>query len=147
MHDNPSSAEAIYAAKEDIVVAAQNFNRVNRAALKRIGRLMIAVAEDVSVDDQPAELETIQPRFMNPSIPSIASQTDALVKQAQAVPAFAGTRVFWEQLGYDESQVQRIMSDMRRSEARTGAMALLESKKEEDADADHVARDRSLSSS
>lgn len=117
VQDNPSSAEAIYAAKEDIVVAAQNFNRVNRAALKRLGRLMVAVKEGKSVDELPAEALSIEPRFMNPAVPSIASQTDAVVKQVGAVPEFANTRVFWEQLGYDDAQISRIQSDIRRSKA------------------------------
>lgn len=117
IHDNPSSAEAIYAAKEDIVIKAQNFNRDNTSALKRIGKLMLAVAEDTSVGELPDEMASITPRFMNPSIPSIASQTDAVVKQVGAVPEFANTRVFWEQLGYDDAQISRIQSDIRRAKA------------------------------
>lgn len=122
IHDNPSSAEAIYAAKEDIVIKAQNFNRDNKSALKRIGKLMLAIAENKSVEDLPSELQSIEPRFMNPAIPSIASQTDAIIKQAQTVPEFANTRVFWEQLGYDDAQILRIQSDIRRSQARSSAV-------------------------
>lgn len=115
IHDNPSSAEAIYAAKEDIVIKAQNFNRDNASALRRIGKLMYAVAEDIAVDELPQEVASMAPRFMNPAIPSIASQTDAVVKQVSAVPAFANTRVFWEQLGYDDAQIARIQSDIERA--------------------------------
>lgn len=118
IHDNPSSAEAIYAAKEDIVIKAQNFNRDNKSALRRIGKLMLAIAENKSMDELPKDVASIAPRFMNPAIPSIASQTDAVVKQASAVPEFANTRVFWEQLGYDDAQISRIMSDIRRNKAQ-----------------------------
>lgn len=129
IHDNPSSAEAIYAAKEDIVVKAQNFNRDNRSALRRIGRLMMAIAENTTIDKLSKEFLSIQPRFMNPSIPSIASQTDAVVKQASAVPEFANTRVFWEQLGYDDAQIARIMSDLRRNRAANALSAAFERSK------------------
>lgn len=124
IHDNPSSAEAIYAAKEDIVIKAQNFNRDNKSALCRIGRLMLAVAEGKKMSDLPSDIATIAPRFMNPAIPSIASQTDAVVKQVSAVPEFASTRVFWEQLGYDDAQIMRIQSDIRRARATAAASAI-----------------------
>lgn len=117
IHDNPSSAEAIYAEREDIVIKAQNFNRDNRSALKRLGMLMVAVAENTTIDALPAGVNTIEPRFMNPSLPSVASRTDAVVKQVSAVPEFANSRVFWEQLGYDDAQIARIQSDIKRAKA------------------------------
>ncbi len=125
VHDNPSSAEAIYAAKEDIVVAAQNFNRDNAAALRRVAKLMIAVAEDASVNDLKKDLSSIEPRFMNPSLPSLASRTDAVVKQVEAVPEFANSRVFWEMLGYDDAQIARIQSDIARSKASDAVRNLM----------------------
>lgn len=118
IHDNPASAEAIYAAKEDVIIEAQGFNRDNASALKRVARLMMAVAQGKAVGElAPSEL-SVQPRFTTPAIPSIASQTDAVIKQVSAVPEFAGTRVFWEQLGYSPDQIARIQSDIKRAEAQ-----------------------------
>lgn len=142
VQDNPSSAEAIYAAKEDIVVAAQNFNRVNRAALKRLGRLMVAVREKCSYGDLPPEAGSIEPRFMNPSIPSIASQTDAVVKQVKAVPQFANTRVFWEQLGYDDAQIARIQADIEKAKTKERISELLAPMEERSDDGDTTIADR-----
>ncbi len=132
IHDNPSSAEAIYAAKEDIVIKAQNFNRDNASALRRIGRLMFAVSEGMSVSELPPEIASMAPRFMNPAIPSIASQTDAVVKQVSAVPGFANTRVFWEQLGYDDAQIARIQSDMERAATKQRIAELMAPSQKED---------------
>jgi len=126
IHDNPSSAEAIYAEREDIVVKAQNFNRDNRSALKRLGKLMVAVAENTTMDALPVEVDSIEPRFMNPSLPSVASRTDAVVKQVSAVPEFANSRVFWEQLGYDDAQIARIQSDIRRAKAQDALTAMFQ---------------------
>lgn len=117
IHDNPSSAEAIYAAKEDAVIDAANFNRDNAAALRRVGMLMLAVSRGVSVAELTPAERTIRPRFMNPSMPSIVSQSDAMVKQVGAMPWIGESRVALEQLGYDEAQIMRLLSDKRRASA------------------------------
>ncbi|WP_270207986.1 phage portal protein [Eggerthella lenta] len=126
IHDNPSSAEAIYAAKEDAVIDAAKFNRDNRAALRRIALLMLAVSRGVSVSDLDDGERTVQPRFMNPSMPSIVSQSDAMVKQISAIPWIGESRVALEQLGYEDSQIMRLMSDKRKVEGR----ALMRSQQE-----------------
>lgn len=118
IHDNPASAEAIYAAKEDVIIEAQNFNRDNASSLKRLARLMMAVAQDKAVADLTETELSVQPRFANPAVPSVASRTDAVIKQVSAVPEFAGTRVFWEQLGYDDAQIARIQSDLKRADTQ-----------------------------
>ena len=127
IHDNPSSAEAIYAAKEDAVIDAAKFNRDNRAALKRLAMLMLAVSRGVSVGELDEDERTVQPRFMNPSMPSIVSQSSAMVQQIGAIPWIGESRVALEQLGYDEAQITRLLSDKRKVEAR----ALIQAQPEE----------------
>lgn len=119
IHDNPSSAEAIYAAKEDAVIEASNFNRDNRSALRRLGKLMLAVSRGVSMDELDKEELTIQPRFMNPAMPSIVSQSTAVIQQVSALPWMAESRVVLEQLGYDEEQIMRLVSDKRKAESKS----------------------------
>lgn len=131
IHDNPSSAEAIYAAKEDLVIEASNFNRDNRAALRRVGLLMMAVAQGVTVGDLTDADRTIQPRFMNPSIPSVVSQSDAMLKQISAVPWIADSRVALEQFGYDDAQIMRLMSDKNKSQANAAVASLIVPKAED----------------
>ncbi|MEG2933543.1 MAG: phage portal protein [Gordonibacter sp.] len=125
IHDNPSSAEAIYAAKEDLVIEASNFNRDNRSALRRIGLLMMAVAQGVAVGDLTDADKTIQPRFMNPSLPSVVSQSDAMVQQIGAIPWIGESRVALEQLGYDDAQIMRLMSDKKRAQANAVVASLV----------------------
>ena len=50
-------------------------------------------------------------------MPSIASQTDAMIKVVSAVPEFAGTSVFWEQLGFPEDIRRRIQSEIKSNAA------------------------------
>nr|WP_246600052.1 phage portal protein [Gordonibacter massiliensis (ex Traore et al. 2017)] len=118
IHDNPSSAEAIYASKEDAVVEAANFNRANRSSLVRVAKLMLAVSRGKSVADLSDDEKTVRPRFMNPSMPSIVSQSDAMVKQIDAIPWIGESRVALEQLGYDETQIMTLLSDKRKAESR-----------------------------
>ena len=118
IHDNPASAEAIYAAKEDAVIDAANFNRDNASALARIGKLALAVHRGITVDGLSEQERTLTPRFKNPAMPSIVSQSDAIIKQVSALPWLAESRVALEELGYDEAKIMRLASDKRRAEAR-----------------------------
>lgn len=118
IHDNPASAEAIYAAKEDAIIDAANFNRDNAAALARVGKLALAISRGVSVLDLDEAERTITPRFRSPDRPSVASQTAAMIQQASALPWLAESRVMLEQLGYDEAQIMRLLSDKAKADAR-----------------------------
>lgn len=126
IHDNPSSAEAIYAAKEDLVIEAENLNSTNGNSLRNIGLICLAILNRCSIDDLPAELKTISPRFKNPAMPSIVSQSDAMVKQASVAPYLAETEVFLEELGYNEEQRTRILNEKKRSSAGFSLMRMME---------------------
>ena len=57
-------------------------------------------------------------------MPSIAAQSDAMVKQASVVDWLPETSVFWEQLGYDEEQRTRIQSEKRRARGQASVNAI-----------------------
>jgi hypothetical protein len=113
IHDNPSSAEAIYAAREDLIISAQSLNAANGAALATVGKMALALAQKKTLDDLTPEELSIQPKFRRPDRPSVVSQSDAIVKQASVIPWLADTRVILEELGYDEAQIERLMADKR----------------------------------
>ena len=117
IHDNPSSAEAIYAAKEDLVIEAEHLNMTNGNSLRNIGLMMLAILNRCSIAELSDEYKTITPRFKNPAMPSIVSQSDAMVKQASVAPYLAETEVFLEELGYSEEQRTRIINEKKRAEA------------------------------
>lgn len=119
IHDNPASAEAIFAAKEDAIIDASNFNRDNASALARIGKLALAVTRGVSAADLDASEKTIKPRFRSPDRPSVASQTSAMIQQASVLPWLAESRVMLEELGYDDAQIVRLLSDKAKAEAKS----------------------------
>ena len=124
IHDNPSSAEAIYAAKESLVIEATDLNEDNGDALKTIGKMALAIAQNKTLSDLDENENSIQPHFMNPAMPSLVSQADAMVKAVSAAPWIANTNVFLEELGFDEATRRSMMNDKKRGEA-TDTVAMI----------------------
>ena len=129
--DNPSSAEAILAAKEGLVLEAEDLNASNGEALKNIGKMAMATLNNKAFIELDEVENSITPHFRNPATPSVVSQSDAMTKQAASAREdswFTGTRIFWEQLGYEQEQVDRILNDrdeaLRKSTLTTIANAL-----------------------
>lgn len=114
VQDNPSSAEAIYAAKEALIIEAEDLNESNGAAMRNVARMALAVAGNKPLDALTREEQSVGCYFMNPSRPSLASQTDAMLKQASVFPGIVRTRVYWEELGYRDEQIDEIMAQMDR---------------------------------
>ena len=123
IHDNPSSAEAMYAASEELIIEAEALNRTNGRALRNVARLVTAVRQGKTLAELTEDELAVRPNFKNPTRPSIASTADAMVKIAGALPDFAGTDVFWEQLGFSEDVRDRVRTQLRTSQARSAAMA------------------------
>ena len=118
VHDNPASAEAIYASKESLVVEAQDFNDDNTAALSNIGMMALALADNKALSELDDNQRSIMPRFKNPALPSVVSQADAMVKIAGVMPWVAESDVALEELGFTADQIRRLKSDKAKAEAR-----------------------------
>lgn len=129
VQDNPSSAEAIAASREDICIAAQDLIESNSVSLRNVALMAMAVAEDKTIDELSDTQKSVMAHFKDPSMPSIVSQADAMVKIAAADPDFAGTSVFYEQLGFDEATRDRIKSEKAKNEAKRAVAALMAPKK------------------
>lgn len=125
IHDNPASAEAIYAAKEDLIIEAEGLNETNGMALRNIGLLVAAISDNTTIDALPDDVKKMQPRFRNPAIPSVVSQSDAIIKQVSAIPWIAESQVVLEELGYTESQITRLLSDKRKIQSRKALEAII----------------------
>jgi hypothetical protein len=117
IHDNPASAEAIYAAKEDLIIEAQELNATNGRALKNLALMVTSMLVGRSVDALSDDERAVMPRFRNPAMPSVVSQSDAVIKQVSALPWLAETSVVLEELGYTAEQITRLLSDKRRRRA------------------------------
>lgn len=118
IQDNPSSAEAIYAAKEPLVVEAQNLNSDNGAALCNVALMALAVMDGTDFATERDRGLNIQARFRNPAMPSIVSQADAMTKMISAMPWLAESDVALEEFGFSDEQIQRLRSDRTRYQSR-----------------------------
>ena len=126
--DNPSSAEAIYAASEPLIIECQDLNDGARDSMKSLALMCIAAERDKGLDSLTDEERDMTANFVNPAMPSIVSQADAMVKIASVVPEFAGTDTFLEQIGMPEDMRRKALSEMRRKKA---AMELAEAMEKE----------------
>lgn len=122
VQDNPASAEAIYAAKEDLVMEVNAATRVWGAGLRQIATNIVMVRDNLS--EPPTELSGLRAKWQNPATPSIVSASDAFVKQASVMPWLADSEVGLELLGYDEATRTRLMSDKRRYDAKQSSQSL-----------------------
>lgn len=119
IHDNPASAEAIYAAKEDLVIEAESLNTTNGTALRNIGLMSLAISNASTVQTLTDNQRTLRVKWRPTDKPSIVSAADAMVKTAAAAPWIAETEVFLEALGFDDSTCRRLMSDKKKLQAQS----------------------------
>lgn len=115
VQDNPSSAEAIYAAKEDLIIEAKAATDVWGGSMRRAATTAVMLRDGLT--EPPAELRGLRAKWRNPATPSVVSAADALVKQVSALPWLAESEVALESLGYDTATIARLLSDKRRAQA------------------------------
>lgn len=118
VQDNPSSAEAIQAAREDVCLAASDLIEGNSTSLRNVALMAMAVEGSCTIDQLTDEQQSVMAHFKSPSRPSVVSQADAAMKIAKADAGFAGTEVFYEMLGFDRADIARIRAEKQRAEAR-----------------------------
>lgn len=122
---NPQSADAIRATENELVKKAQDFNRMNGVALRNVGLMAVAILDGVPFANVSPEVKTMKVKWKDPAHPSLPSQVDAMIKLASAEPGITKSRVFWEQSCFDETTVDRIMSDLRRNSGDSAINAIL----------------------
>ena len=118
IHDNPSSAEAIYAATEPLVIEVEDLNDNSRDAIKALMAMCVAAEADMPLDELPLNTLDFTVNFANPATPSVVSMADAAVKIAAAVPGFAGTESFWKMLGMPEDARTQVEAELVKANAQ-----------------------------
>ena len=112
VQDNPSSAEAIQASREDICLIAERDMNADRKTLARVVKAAMAIDQNTTTDAIDVD---VLAHFASPMITSQAASTDAAMKAAAVDTAFAGTEVFWEMQGFDDADISRIQAQERRN--------------------------------
>lgn len=121
--DNAQSADAMMAAQKDLVVDCTAADSVYGAALKRVGQDMIMLRDGLS--EPTDEMKTLEVRWRNPAMPSVIDSGDSMVKLISAFPWLSDTVVALEQVGFNDEQISRLLSEKRRNEAKSQVGDLL----------------------
>lgn len=123
VQDNPASADAMYAAKEDLITDTRTANLVwGRGAVKA---MQFAVRMRDDLDEVPDELRGLSAQFTDPAIVSPSAAADAFVKRASAIDGFASTEVGLESAGLTREQITRFQAEQRNrgAESRVSQLA------------------------
>lgn len=120
IHDQPASAEAIYAANEPLIIEATDVIEGNRESMRELARMCVAAELDVPYSALNSLQRDVTANYRNPAMPSIVSMADAAVKIAGAVDGFAGTPYFWKMIGLPEDARHEI--EQAQQAAATNAM-------------------------
>ena len=112
---NPTSAEAMAAQNQTLVLLAEQLNKGNGDALRTIAHMALAIANNTTIDELTVEQLDVVAHFKNPSMPSVAATADAAIKIASARPSFAQTDVFAEMLGFSQADIRRIKAQEQRA--------------------------------
>ena len=104
-------------------MAAEDCIEANRVSMRNVALMAMAVDGNTTIDGLTDEQRSVMPHFRNPMRPSLAATADAMTKIAAVVDGFTATREFWAGQGFDVAEVESILSQVRRSQARTTAMA------------------------
>ena len=124
VQDNPSSADAIQAAREDICLVAERDIEADKATLRRVCRAALAVDRNCAVADLPEVDADVMARFAPPMLNSLAARTDAALKIASVDEGFAGSAVFHEMVGMDEATIAQLESERARAASAAMVTAL-----------------------
>lgn len=121
--DNPSSDAAIQSQREPLRMIADDMVRVSTGALRRLAVTTVMIQDDVS--EPPEGTEQIQVKFAPTFRPSDSGASDAVLKQISALPWLADSPVILEKLNYSADDIERLLSDKKRGEAREALNELL----------------------
>lgn len=115
VQDNPSSAEAIQAAREDIcLVAARDIEQDGRT-LERVVRAALAVQANATTDALDEGALGVRAKFAKPMLFSDAARADWVTKVESVRPGFGQTDVAARMVGIDDADLEAVKSDETRA--------------------------------
>lgn len=120
---NPSSADAIFAAKETLITTTRDANAMWGFGAAQAAHLAIRLRD--GLDAVPAELRSLSAQFTDPAIVSPSARADAFSKLASSIDGFGGSEVGMEYAGLTREQIVRFQADKRRLQAGSRMDALV----------------------
>lgn len=112
---NPSSADAIFAAKETLITTTRDANEMWGHGAVSAMHLAIRLRDGLA--EVPAEMRSLTAQFTDPAIVSPSSRADAFSKLAVSIEGFGATEVGMEYAGLTREQIIRYQAERRRNQA------------------------------
>ena len=124
---NPSSADAIFAAKETLITTTRDANiRWDSAAASA---MRIAVMLRDGMTEPTDELRKLSIRSTDPAIVSPSARADAFSKLSAAIDGFGMSEVGMEFAGLSREQIIRFQTERQRDQAGSRFQGLIEAAK------------------
>ncbi len=124
VQDNPSSAEAIGAAREDICLIANRDIEQDKRTLERVIRAALAVQGNTTTDRLDEGALGIRAKFAKPMLFSDAARADWVTKVESVRPGFGKTDVAARMVGIDDADLDSVKSDETREASAAMAQAI-----------------------
>lgn len=119
---NPSSADAIFAAKETLITTTKDANALWGAGAVQAAQFAVMLRDNLSA--VPDEMRSLSAQFTDPSIVSPSARADAFTKLASSIEGFGSSEVGMEYAGLSREQIVRFQTEQRRAGA-SDRLALL----------------------
>lgn len=120
-----TSSDALRASFDDAIIECEALNKTNGEALVDIMLIALAASHRTDIHSLSEDELTLSVQWTNPAMPSMAAQTDAMVKQGAQIEWLPGTTVYLEQLGYSKDQIQRMRAEKNRETTSKALAAAL----------------------
>ena len=111
VQDNPSSAEAIGASREDICLVAQRDIDADSKTIERVVRAALAVERNTTTDRLGEGDRAVRASFADPLIHSRSEMADWAVKVNSMRPSFGQTDVAARMVGISDADLESVKSD------------------------------------
>lgn len=110
-NSNPSSADAIFAAKETLITTTKDANTLwGHGAVQA---MQFGVMLRDGLDAVPLEMRSLSAQFTDPAIVSPSARADAFTKLASSISGFGESEVGMEYAGLTREQITRFQTEQR----------------------------------
>ena len=120
---NPSSADAIFAAKETLITTTRDANTMWGYGAVQAAHFAVRLRDGLS--STPPEMRSLSAQFTDPAIVSPSARADAFSKLASSIEGFGTSEVGLEYAGLNREQIVRFKADQRRATAGARLNALV----------------------
>jgi hypothetical protein len=114
---NPSSADAIFAAKETLITTTRDANAMWGFGATQAMHLAVRLRDNLPA--VPDEMRSLTAQFTDPAIVSPSARADAFSKLSTSIEGFGASEVGMEYAGLTREQIIRFQADRRRASVST----------------------------